>query len=422
MSGVQHQSFRLNEMQSLMRRCSKLAPYNFIHALRMAVPADGRRWRDAAEQTVAELGLGAPRFDGDRVRFVSAFPVSVETPQGSLDNHLDSEMNRPFSSDELPFRFFVIEEADGTHWFGVVIDHWLADDYSCRQLLHRICLRYYSPEKAVTLPVLECADAPSQRHFRTVLRALPGLAKQFASHRRAVRVSLRDPLDFAVRTFQQKLPIGLIDTIRRRAKEYNATVHDCFLMAAAQACGEFRRSHFRGPRQSIAVATVVDLRRFVDRGIAMATAFGCFLGYYTLAISNPEESPALGLIKGIALRTKLLKTQMRGTQGALILARIWWDHSRSDCAKATLFQRGIPLMCGLSNVNLTGSWIDGTVPRLLDYRRVGPTGPITPLVFMITSISDRLSIDVTYRTTAFTQGDAEFLADRFITRLNSLVA
>ena len=145
---VEPRSFRLNAMQTLMRRFTELAPYNFIHVMHLAAQADVHRWREAAELAVAGLGLGAPRFAEEHVCFLSTPRITIEIPDVSLDAHLDAELNRAFSPDELPIRFFLREEADHTHWFGIVIDHWLADDYSCRQLLQRIFLRYHSPEEA----------------------------------------------------------------------------------------------------------------------------------------------------------------------------------------------------------------------------------------------------------------------------------
>jgi hypothetical protein len=85
-----------------------------------------------------------------------------------------------------------------------------------------------------------------------------------------------------------------------------------------------------------------------------------------------------------------------------------------------LFQRGMPNVCGLSNVNLSGSWIEQAYPTLREYRRIGPAGPIAPLILMLTSISGRISVEVTYRTTAFTQPDAERFADSFSERLQAL--
>src|SRR6266511_4043633 len=101
---------RLTAFQSLMRAWSGLAPYNFIHAMRLERPADVERWCRAAEDALRTLELGAP--------------VSIETPQTNIDTHLEAELNRPFSPEDLPLRFFAIEAPGGGHWFGVVIDHW----------------------------------------------------------------------------------------------------------------------------------------------------------------------------------------------------------------------------------------------------------------------------------------------------------
>jgi len=419
-TAVNEPSIRLNAMQALMRRFAELAPYNFIHAMRIAGPVDADRWRGAATKTQAELHLGAPRFDGDRVSFPTPSPAIVETPQGDLESHLNAELNRPFAPGDAPLRFFIIHETDHTHWFGAVIDHWLADDYSCRQLLQRVFLRYHSPEKAAALPPLTHATTPEGGSTLSVLCSLPSLFRSVAEHRQAFRVSLGDPLDLTVRTFQRRLSDGLIATLRRRAKDRGATVHDFFLAACAQSCGEFRQSHPQGSRKAVSLATVANLRRLLEHHDGNESTFGCLLSYYTSTIYRPELAPSADLLNAITFRTKRCKKDLRTTAATLPLARFWWDHTRSARAKATLFHRSIPNLCGLSNVNLIGSWIEEAGPLLREYRRVGPAGPIAPLIFMLTSIADRLSVDVTYRTTAFTRGDAEQLVDRFSERLQAL--
>lgn len=413
-------SYRLNAMQALMRRFAELAPYNFIHVMRGAGPAHVDRWREAATQALAELHLGPPCFDGDRVSFPSTAPAVVETPRSNLDTHLDNELNRPFSPDNAPLRFFVIEESDDTHWFGVVLDHWLADDHSCRQLMHRIFLRYHSPESAGTLPPLRFADASDTGPILPLLRSLPTLFRQFADHRRAFRVSLGNPQDFTVRTFQRRLPEGLVRIIQQRARERDATVHDLFLAACAQAGGEFSRSHAQAHRAAVSLATVADLRRSLEGEAGSGNPFGCLLSYYTTTVDRPGDTSAAELLHAITARTRQSKKSLRTTAATLHFARFWWDRSRSTRGKATLLQRSMPNLCGLSNVNLIGSWIDQAHPSLRDYRRVGPAGPIAPLIFMLTSVADHLTLDVTYRTTAFTRGDAELLADRFSEYLQSL--
>ena len=73
------------------------------------------------------------------------------------------------------------------------------------------------------------------------------------------------------------------------------------------------------------------------------------------------------------------------------------------------------MVAGLSNVNLTGSWIEQA--PIVEYRRVGPTGPVVPILFMITTLRGRIFIDVTYRRTAFSRLEAETAVRDFAARL-----
>ena len=68
-------------------------------------------------------------------------------------------------------------------------------------------------------------------------------------------------------------------------------------------------------------------------------------------------------------------------------------------------------------MNLTGSWIEQS--GLTEYRRIGPTGPIVPMVLMITTLGGRIFMDVTFRTAAFTPVEAERLIEDVIHRLPS---
>lgn len=401
-------------MQQLMRCLAELAPYNFIHFMRVAARADIDRWRDAATQVLTEAGIGVPTFQGDRVSFRPPPPIHIETPATDIDGYLNSELNRPFATDTLPIRFFLIAHADETHSFGMVVDHWLADDYAGRQLFHRIFLRYQAPEKAADLPPVKYLDAPATNPAVALLRALPVLIRQLLDHRGAVRVSLRDPQDLEARTFQRILPAGMLEPLRQKAKQCGATIHDLFLTACAQSCAAFYAERFRGKRRRIGIVTVADARRFLAGEPVPETAIGCPLSYFTVTVESPVHPGDM------AAKTKRCKATLRDGFGNLEWARIWWHRLRSSRAKATLFQRCVPTVCGVSNVNLLGSWLDGSFPELLEYRRIGPTGPITPLVFELASIGDRLTLDVTYRTAAFTRGDAELLTDSFVERLQAL--
>ena len=97
-----------------------------------------------------------------------------------------------------------------------------------------------------------------------------------------------------------------------------------------------------------------------------------------------------------------------------------WQWSRSEHAKATWFHRAAPASAGLSNVNLTGSWMER--PEISDYRRVAAPGAAVPMVLMITTFKGRLFIDTTFRMTAFSRSEAEGLVAGLQQRLLEAVA
>jgi hypothetical protein len=376
--------------QSLMRAWSELAPYNFIHAMRLEEPADTERWQRAAEEALRTLETSAP--------------VLIETPATDIDSHLEAELNRPFLPQDLPLRFFAIGP-----WFGAVIDHWLADDFSCRALLERMYSFYRSPDDSLDRPPLRWANM-RPRKFATLPEWMSFL-RQAMVFRQAVRVSLRDPLDFTVGTFRAQLPQGMLERVRRLAKEQSASVHDVFLAAAAQTFGSARARGTNERRDSVGLASAIDLRRFENN--EGKSGFGLVISQYTIVERRPDEVSLRELIKRISERTRRWKA--KPARDLFAPSLVLWRLSRSSRARATLFQRGAPLVTGLSNVNLTGSWIEQA--PIAEYRRIGPTGPVVPILFMLTTLRGRIFVDVTYRQTAFTQIEAETAVQDFTGRL-----
>jgi hypothetical protein len=57
---------------------------------------------------------------------------------------------------------------------------------------------------------------------------------------------------------------------------------------------------------------------------------------------------------------------------------------------------------------------------VLDYLRISPAGPLSPLVFTLTTIGRRLSLCVTYRTTAFRDDRTREIVDDFVRRLETI--
>jgi hypothetical protein len=389
---------RLTAFQSLMREWSALAPYNFIHAMRLSAPAELDRWRNSVAEAMQALTI-----------LPAAIPI--EQPATDLESHLEAELHRPFSPLAVPLRFFVVDARTGGHWFGVVVDHWLADDFSCRMVLQRIYSIYHADLTDPYRSHLEWMGAlPSQR---SRWREWRSLLRQAVRLRRACRTSLRDPMDFNVRTFGIVLPEGTLEASQKLAKEHGATLHDVFLAATAQAFGAARRWETGTRRDAVAIASAMDLRRFESD--PQGSGFGLLLSQYVVMEQRPHEVSLSELSKRIAAQTRRMKA-VPGTD-LFAPALSLWRLSRSRRAKATLFPRSAPLVAGLSNVNLTGSWIEQS--GLMEYRRIGPTGPIVPMVLMITTLRGRIFMDVTFRTAAFTPAEAERLIGDIIHRLPS---
>ena len=141
--------------------------------------------------------------------------------------------------------------------------------------------------------------------------------------------------------------------------------------------------------------------------------FGLNLSQYIIMERKPHERSLDELITQIATQTRPIKASPQ--PDVVAPTRFMWRLNFSRRSKATFFTRGAPLVAGLSNVNLTGSWIEQS--DITEYRRIGPTGPVVPMVLMITTFRRRIFFDVTYRKTAFSRAEAEGLVNDIVGRL-----
>ena len=406
----------LNDFQKLMRKWTTLAPYNAGHIMRVSGAPEIERWSTALADVLRAPGL----MEEDR------FPVELSTLE--IDQKITEELSTPFPEGALPVRAFVLADARESHLLGVFFDHWFADSASIRALMHRAFAHY----RGVTgdLPPLQLAAARGP-----VFPPLAGLVsclRAYFRHRRAHRFKLRTPLDFGTGFFSMRFPAGAIDRIRAVAKAQDATVNDLFLAATAQVLGEFtakRRTakptrFLRTRRDRIGIATAVDLR---PRGGGADNAFGFFLEYFTVVLDQPEKRTLRELTSTVARQTTKGKAHARASHFLWNLrgAQWVWDHLSTPRSQALYSQKTMPILAGISNVDLTGSWADKQAApadgcaAVLDYFRVSPVGPLAPLLFTLTTIRDRLSLSVTYRTTAFSRTESEQLALNLRDRLSA---
>ena len=403
-----------------MRRWAALGPYNAGHIMRVTGVADKERWRNAIVDVLREMDVtGLEDF-------------SVTTSSTELDKKIADELNTPFPSGSCPLRAFVIAHGREDYFLGVILDHWFADSVSMRLLMHRFFLSYQHADRAHALPPIQLAtpdaikDLIAGKNLFSGLAALLASLRNYVRHRRAHRVKLSDPLDFSADFLSMNFPEGSIDRVRAAAKQCDATVNDLFLAVAGQVLGartSAAREHSR--RDRVGLATAVDLRPLA--GGQLDELFGFFLSYFTVVLEHPEKQTLTRLAAAIAQETGALKANAYPVRFVLSLriACAVWDAFRKPRRKAQLFPKMLPLHAGISNVNLTGSWMDkaevhdGT-PGVVDYLRVSPVGPLLPLVFTLTTIRSRLSLCVTYRKTAFSRSEAQKITHDFVTRLMDL--
>jgi hypothetical protein len=409
----------LTDFQQLMRQWSALAPYNAAHVMRLTGAPDVERWRSAIAAATQPLGLGERNI-----------PLELSTVW--LDQQITDELNRPFAAGALPLRAFVLQDTATTHWLGMTFDHWFADSRSVRALMRRIFACYSGGPAEV--PPLRVATAPADANRTSVthLAAIASLIRNYCRHRRAVRMSFRQPAEFSSGFLSTELPPGTLDHIRSIAKSADATVNDVFVAAAAQVLGvrtsslrqkNRRRAWLLPPRDRVAIAAAVDRRG--SKPDSDDDSFGFALGYFSIVLKEPERTPLRELTTAVAEQTRRIKTASRSARLDVDLraARWLWNLYSDPDAQAQLFSKAMPLTAGISNVNLTGSWSDqesaNSGPAVLDYRRVSPVGPLLPMVFTLTTIRDRLSLCFTHRTIAFKRNVAEQLTALFIDRLTA---
>lgn len=428
---------KLNSFQQLMWRWTTLCPYNVGHVVRIEGRADVAQWRRAITDTIRETGLGIPHVHGATAEFLPVEDVPLHCSYSNIDAAIHAEINTPFPPGTLPVRFFVIDDPDGSHFFGAFFDHWIADSKSFRALMHCILRRYQSPALP-PLPPMRLDSGPFHRLFDAgrfyKLRATADCLRDYLRHRRAFRAGLGDPMDFNCGFRYLQAPDGLIDNVRATAKNWQCSVNDIFLATLAQIMGGLtavergRQRHrvFRSARNRISLGTAVDIWPFANA--PTADLLGLLVSYFAVVLEQPEKIPLRELSGKIAAITKKIKLERRVLRLLMNFqfALFFWDASRKPWTRAQQCHKGLPTVACISNENFTGSWIDahldavGDMPRILDYFRVPPVGPLSPMVLMPTTVRDRMSLSIGYRTTAFTHEQATAIAWEFMQRLASL--
>ena len=422
-------SVPFNIFQKLMRRWDVVHPYNAAQVMQLAGDSDSDQWQSAWKSTLNDAGLGAITLHRRHYEFVSlnghaaAYPVAF--PDRSLEDHISVAMNRRFDDPaEPPFRPFVIR-SEKIFYAGIVYQHWLADSASIRLLMREWFMRIYDPSQ-ISPRKLSIArhgywnTIGPRRGGWSVAESMLDMTRRHVRLRRVQKIDSTSLSDHATRFRLFPAPQGLIATVRAAARHRKVKVNDIFLAALTEACAAHVPLQPRRNRRDVAVGSVVDLRPYAPK--SLADSFGLFLGF-TNVISQPDDFKSFDrLLSRIARQTRHQKNTGVAQASLMWMGAAMFIGSLSKPRELYHFYRKeLPLAGGSSNVDLTYTWAAPYHPApLLDYIRVSPTGPMTPLVVTTTTLGSQFHMGITHRTGLICNQRVELIAKMFLNRLASL--
>jgi hypothetical protein len=413
----------LNIFQKLMRRWEAVHPYNAAQVMKIIGSADLDRWSNAWRDMLIASNLGRIALQGDRYRFeqlnghMAAY--TVRTPAVDLETYLSTEINRPFADPhEPPFRPFIIQQ-DGFFYAGMVYQHWLADSCSIRTLMHEWFVRIYDPGKARARPIRISTigywdSVGPGRGDWPMLQSILDLSRRHIRMRRVQKIE-STALDNHNTAFKLvEVEPGLIDRLRDAAHQRDVKINDIFLAALVQACALHIPMQRRKKRHDVAVGSVVDLRPWCPEHLKKA--FGVYLGFTNVICQPTELIDFDRTLQAVSRQTRLQKTTGVAPQSLMWMTGALCVGSFSKPAELYHFYRKeLPLAGGLSNVDLSRTWPAEYHPGpLLDYIRVSPTGPMTPLAVTTTTLGDQFHIGLTYRVGLISPDRAGQIAAAFV--------
>jgi hypothetical protein len=421
-------SVRFNVFQRLIRQWDTVHPYNAAQIIRLAGQADSGAIQAAWEKAVVSLGLGPLHIRWGRFgyeaqsRAPGLYDVPLLPAGADLCDYVSNQLNRPFEVDHyLPLRPFALQQ-EGSYYAGLVYQHWIADSYSIRLLMRQWFMYLLDPAQARPQPMI-FPRGGYRRYFGPdksrcgwggqILMMLQG-----ARRLRCVR-RLQDPNsgDFTMRLAIHRLPPSALAGALEFARSHHVTLNDLFLAAIAGVCDRSVPSRIVRRRQNLALGTIVDLRSRSRENLD--DLFGLFLGYANVICQRDELRDFPTLLQSIARQSRANKATDQAQASAC-----WMACAMLACAfhpprkRIPFFRKHLPLLAGISNVNLNTTWCAAYHPHpLLEYLRISPTGPLVPLVFTPTTLGDQFHFAMTYRSAIFSDAQAGQMADSFTSSL-----
>jgi hypothetical protein len=423
---------KLNVFQRLVRQWETLHPYNGAQVLKIRGNVDIELCRNAWFDALESLNLGVVCLSENTYRYrclngeAMYHGITLCPPQTDLNEFISHQLNRPFDPrGDVPFRPFVIQKP-GFFFMGLCYQHWTADSTSIRFLIHEWFTRQYDPPKAARRVLRFHAGGyfslfGPHRSGRPAEVFLSSLRWQ-SQFKIARRIEDRQRFgDLTVRFTTVDAPPGMIQSLCQSARKLNVKVNDLFLAAIARVCDQCVPAERKFRRRQLAIGSIVDLRPSAKK--SANDLFDLLLGFTSIACQDQQLVDLPALVRSVARQTHEQKRGGLPLASCLRMAAglaIGKWLSRESIIE--FYRKRIPLAGASSNVNLNHCWAGKYADNpILDYIRVAPTGPMTPLVFSTTTLGDTLSISLTYRSAIIPPDQADLLCQKFISQLEKLI-
>lgn len=423
---------RLNIFQRTMLRWDEIHPYNAAHVVRLKATLDVPRLREAIRRTLAASGLGRLSLSANERAFqYDSEATEIEPtvlPPGSdsfatLVAELERQLNTPFARHErfLPFRFIALAGADG-FFFGLIYFHPAADGEAAARLLRRLTQAYLG--QGETAPTLELYPPRRDLWFRQspalLAHKIGGLWRLMRNMRKSRRTHSAKPPDARNSVTYFSLAQTEIAALARVGKAWNATLNDLFLALLLKSLLRLLATQPLGARRPwLSIGCIVNLRK--ELGLDSPRTFGLFLGSFFITHRGAVELGLAELAQAVRVETACVKRHrlFLGAPLEMAFAR-WWLGFLSPAQRARFYPKHFPLWGGLTNMNLNPLWPDGGALGAGDYFRAVSTGPVTPLVFSLSSLGEATHVGVSYRTEIFSASDIEVVKNCFSESLREL--
>ncbi len=389
---------RMNPFQRLTLAWDRLHPYNAAQVLRLREPLDYSLALEAWRQTLRDLQMGQVILRATRYRHVAAeLPLAELAPDIDLDNYLSDQMNSRFDLDmEGPFRAFVLPRAaDRSCVLGVTYHHWLADSISIRVLLREWFYRIFAiaPIADHPLPALPDGSEPGSVILPFAVASLGEWRRQSRSVRCLPEAAMVD-----LRTSHRllALPDGTGQFLHAAARQHGVKVGDLLLTSIARICDAHLPST-DSRRPDLSLGTIRDLRCTGSP----ADAFGASLAFATITCTRSTLSRRDDLLAHIAAESAryrspdAFRASTRDHRVALAAALLLKPQRLLG-----LCRKRVPVSAGLSSIDASGTWL-AQHPQVCGFHRLSPAGPMLPLVITPTTLNDRFSLGITWRSALF---------------------